>query len=87
MIGIPCYGQAHADRVRAAMEKLTPDLYSLLMQARGYAVKSMGDKGPQDTGLERAFIDRVNDILAWRRNSDERGETHVIWLATQEEAK
>lgn len=73
MIGIPCRGKEHKKRLCEAIEKLTPEIYDLLMQAYGLAASV-------DSVNARAFQDRLTNILAQRSLPTEQGEEEMVWL-------
>lgn len=68
-ISIPCRSQEHLEHVKAAHEKLGPEAFSLLMQARGWAARWLDESDPSAEAHEfsvittREFIDRVDDTL------------------------
>lgn len=80
MIGITCFGKEHQKRVSGIIEKLTPEIYMLLMEARNYAAKSIGDRLAGNALPEVAFIDKVDATMGRKRLPSENGGIEMIWI-------
>lgn len=78
MIGIPCFGLEHQQRVWEAINKLTPEVYLMFMEARNLVSKRIDC--PSDFAVERDFIDRIDVLLARNRLPNEQGDFRYAWF-------
>ena len=85
MIGIGVFGDEHEKRVRGIIERLTPEIYLLLLQAQNIACKYLELKDTKEKdSYERYsithFIDTIRDSIGQTRLPGEEGEWRTIYF-------
>ena len=82
MIGIGCFGDEHEKRVRGIIERLTPEVYLLLLQARGIASNQADEDSNygKDLSIINSFIDNIDKVMGQTRLPNEDGDKKVIYF-------
>jgi hypothetical protein len=89
MLGIVCFGEAHEQRVRGIIERLTPEVYLLLTEAKKIACSAIECKAEKhyNAPQERDFIERTNDVLGTFPKYEEGGEPRTVYIDIQYSAE
>jgi hypothetical protein len=80
MIGIRCRGHEHFKRVVAAVEKLTPEVYMLLFQAKGLVSRCAAAMPDEQAVDERGFAERVDKLLNLKPEPEDSGDIEMVWF-------